>query len=173
MAGTAKAEGERLKQFSLVGHYLAQAVESPGAWIGGVVVLVGKTLMPTTDLAGGIIALLLLCLMDALLAVIHAQRSTPRIAITSKRFTDGVFKLVAYFVALASVSVMKLASPSLLVVWNAAIWLVLGLFAARELLSVAEHLEAFGVSLPKKLIRILKGIEKDADKGTLKAEEVS
>lgn len=154
-----------MKQFALVGHYISQAVQSPASWFGAVLAVVFKTLTPTPELAAAVLGLFALCILDALLAIVHAFRAgTP---ITSKRASDGVFKLIAYGIALGTVAIMKLAYPQAGDIWSIGMSLCIGLFMAREALSIAEHLEIFGVRLPKKLTRFLKGIEKDADKGSL------
>lgn len=154
-----------MKQFGLIGHYFAQAVQSPVSWFGAVAAVIVKTLTPTPGLAAAVLGLFALCILDALLAIVQAFRvGTP---ISSKRASDGVFKLIAYGIALGTVAIVKLAYPQAELIWSLGMSLCIGLFMAREALSIVEHLEIFGVRLPKKLIRFLKGIEKDADKGSL------
>lgn len=150
-------------------HYLGQAIETPGAWVGAVVAVFLSAVTPTPQVGAAVLGLLVLCAFDALLAVAHAYREGR--PITKQRAIDGAFKIGAYAVILIGLAIMRLSEPKADLGFQFAITICLGLFMATELLSIMSHVEAFGVRLPKKLIRALKGIEKEADKGSL-AEEV-
>ena len=160
-----KDQGGSVKQFSLIGHYFAQTFESPGAWFGAVIGVFLSALTPSPQVAACAIGLFVLWVLDALMAVAHAIKEGR--AITKQRFIDGSFKLAAYAVILISVGIMRLAEPRADMLWQLLMTICLSMFMATELLSIAGHAEAFGVRLPKKLLRALKGIQKDADKGTL------